>query len=1020
LKKPDYFAGRRIARRIAIGATVLSTVFGGLLSLGGFAHRASAVTLLTAVTTQLEINNVSQAEGNSGTSAMTFTITNKAASQANDCLVNVSTTNGTAVNPAALGGTGPNDWEMVSPYLQTEYSSRPVLIKAGSTAAWSVNIVGDTTEEASETFFVTLSLAVGQGTYGTDSWIPPCFGVTANYIGTGTITRDDEASRGIWSITAPTPTLEGNTGTTPALFTLKTTEATTEPCGVAINVSNITAAIGLDYDLSIPPAGATPAAIGAPGDVSKVTYYPYLSTGYWLRFPAGTPKDYTFKIPVNIIGETLVEGDETFSTTLTSYNLVADTLGTLGCGYDTSAPLASFSPIATITNDDFPAEFSIASPAAITEGNSGTTPLNFTISAKSAPAKPCQLYVVATNVSALWGASPSTLYADYTVPGGGTGFPGILPYTKVIDIDSATTNFTIDVIGDLIKESPTNETFLVTIGQGILTNPCALDTSKAGLLQATGTIIDDDADPAFTIIAPAPVVEGNSGSKQVKFLVKSGSATATPCQIYVSAWNVTAAVFVDYDMDGVAAPLYAKIINFAAGQSQQEVVFNIFGDTINEGDETFYAFLALGTLTTCPLDGLKPTATATIVDDDAIPVYSLSAPVTTTEGNTGVTKAKYTVSSPTSPNAGVKCQLAVAATNITALWPWDYKLPDSPYWYKTMDIDAATGEFSVDINGDVYNEGNETYTVTIASGVGANPCLVNPAKFTVVSTIVDDDVAPVFNLTGPDSIVEGNTGTTPATYKITSATGTATAAPCQVLFTALNETAIWPIDWKVAGESTNFFKVITIDGLSANGVIDIVGDTLFEADETYTVNIVGTGANPCPVDLTKRSVRTTIVNDETALGQSQLTFAAPGASQPGVAITGGTGTGTGTGATAAAPAASSAPSTTAAPAAGSGSASGTAASGGSGSASATGSVGGSSGNSTTTTTAAPAIVPAADIAPAPAAQPAVGKSKVLGEVASVAYTGASSTALALFALACIALGLALLSTQRRRSEVRHS
>jgi hypothetical protein len=232
-----------------------------------------------------------------------------------------------------------------------------------------------------------------------------------------------------------------------------------------------------------------------------------------------------------------------------------------------------------------------------------------------------------------------------------------------------------------------------------------------------------------------------------------------------------------------------------------------------------------------------------------------------------------------------------------------------------------------------------------------------------------------------------------------------------VLFTALNETAIWPFDWKVAGESTNFFKTITIDGLSATGVIDIVGDTLFEADETYTVNIVGTGANPCPVDLTKRIVRTTIVNDETALGQSQLTFAAPGASQPGVAITGGTGTGTGTGA--AAPAASSAPSTTAAPAAGSGSASGTAASSGSGSASTAGSVAGSSGNSSTTTTAAPAIVPAADIAPAPAAQPAVGKSKVLGEVASVAYTGASSTSMALIALACIALGFALLRTQRR-------
>jgi LPXTG-motif cell wall-anchored protein len=37
----------------------------------------------------------------------------------------------------------------------------------------------------------------------------------------------------------------------------------------------------------------------------------------------------------------------------------------------------------------------------------------------------------------------------------------------------------------------------------------------------------------------------------------------------------------------------------------------------------------------------------------------------------------------------------------------------------------------------------------------------------------------------------------------------------------------------------------------------------------------------------------------------------------------------------------------------------------------------------------------------------------MGEVASVAYTGASSTSMALIALACIALGFALLMTQRR-------
>jgi Calx-beta domain len=941
LNKPDYFAGRRIGRRIAIGATVLSTVFGGLLSLGVLQKPVQAALGDGA----LEIGDVTVIEGNSGTTLLQFPIKATTAIGAGGCdvLAYVFGGNANLINYPTPGSPGP-DYQVVAPDTNLDATTVPggkhVHFNAGDVAGttkyFEIEVFGDTVIEPNETLF-------GNLTFSRAPFGPSCYGIKLSAI--GTITNDDTApvaSRGIWSLTAPAPTLEGNTGaTTSAAFVLKTTETLTEPCGIAFNLTlGATGIIGSDYEFPLPPAGATPAVIGTPGDVTKITYYASSATGFYLRFPEGTLKDSTFEIPINITGDPYYEADETVPAAITSFNLL-DGLGTtLGCGYDAVGP---FVATATIKNDDpIPSAeagiFSLTGPAPTVEGDAGNTTAAFTLTTSKATTVNCGVAINVWNVTAAAGVDydlsippAGSTPGAFFVPGDPTKltyypFNSIGYWLRIPANTPAGAKFTIpvDIKGDLLKEA--DETFLASfttyaLNDGLGTIGCGYDPLAPATWSASATITDDDTISAGTwaITGPAPTIEGNSGNTPAVFTLSTSKDVTINCGIAINVVNGTAIAGFDYDL-----------------------------------------------LT--PPAGATPAALFTPGDPTQVTYYAFSA--------TG-----YFLRFPKGTPAGYK-----------------FSIP-------------------VNVKGDVYFEADETFSTTITSyalagdtlgtvGCGYDP--LAPATFTAKATIVNDDVAPVFNLTGPDSVVEGNTGTTPATYKITSATGTATAAPCQVLFTALNETAIWPIDWKVAGESTNFFKTITIDGLSANGVIDIVGDTFFEADETYTVNIVGTGANPCPVDLTKRIVRTKIVNDETTLDSSQLTFAAPGSAQPGVSITGGTGAGTGA---AAAPAASATPSTTAAPAAGSGTA---AASSGNSGATSAGNAGGSSGNSTTTTTAAPAIIPAADIAPAPAAPPAVGKSKVLGEVASVAYTGASSSSLALFALACIALGLALLKKQRRR------
>jgi len=108
----------------------------------------------------LSISDVSQAEGNSGTTAFTFTVTSSNAIT-NDVNATYATSDGTA--------TAGSDYQA---------ANGVVIILAGQTSKTiTVNVNGDTTQESDETFFVNLSLA-GNATI-----------VKAK--GTGTIINDD-------------------------------------------------------------------------------------------------------------------------------------------------------------------------------------------------------------------------------------------------------------------------------------------------------------------------------------------------------------------------------------------------------------------------------------------------------------------------------------------------------------------------------------------------------------------------------------------------------------------------------------------------------------------------------------------------------------------------------------------------------------------------------------------------------------------------------------------------------------
>ncbi len=215
---------------------------------------------------------------------------------------------------------------------------------------------------------------------------------------------------------------EGNSGTTSFDF--------------VVSLENPAPDGGVTFDITTIDGSAT-----APTD-----YTTRMLTG--VTIPAGS-QSYTFSVLVN--GDTTFENDESFSVK------VSNVVG---------APVVDGEGLGTILNDDAGALLNI-SDATNTEGNSGTTPFQFTVSlSQPAPAGGVTFDIATSNGTAM---EPTDYTANsqvgVVIPAGGTFI-----------------NFTVLVNGDTTPEP--DETFSVTVSN--VTN--ALINDGVGL----GTILNDD------------------------------------------------------------------------------------------------------------------------------------------------------------------------------------------------------------------------------------------------------------------------------------------------------------------------------------------------------------------------------------------------------------------------------------------------------------------------------------------------------------------------------------------------
>ncbi len=374
-------------------------------------------------------------------------------------------------------------------------------------------------------------------------------------------------------------------------------------------------------------------------------------------------------ISISILGDTMTEGTEAFEVNLT--NPVNATIGdaqAIGTIYDNEGPPSLVVLDGTSDENASPMSFSVI----MTNSSASTQTVEYASSDNTA-----------------------TAGDDYTTT------------TGTLTFNSGQTSKTVNVpiVDDAVNEA--DETFTLTLSNA--TVAVTKDT-------ATGTIVDDDAEPTVSVADGS----ANEADGTLSFTVSLSAPSGQEVDVDYAATDGTAVASSDFSATSGTAVI-------SAGSTSIQVAVPLTDDATYEGGETFTLDLSAPFSTTI-LDG---TAVATITDDDPVPTMSIGD-VSRTEGNSGTDLATFTVSLSNPSAFTATADWATVDATATA---------GSDYVGGTGSVSFAPGvttqEVAISVTGDTTYEPDETFSTTLS-----NPSGAGLASATGTGTITNDDKAP--------------------------------------------------------------------------------------------------------------------------------------------------------------------------------------------------------------------------------------------------------------------------------------
>jgi LEA14-like dessication related protein len=685
-------------------------------------------TLTVNVPPTLAVNDVSQNEGNSGTTIFHFVVSLSAPALAGGVSFDIATQDGSAT-------VADNDYVARSLLSQS-------IPEGQSTYSFDVAVNGDVTVEPNETFFVNVS-SVSGATVGDAQ-------------GAGIIQNDDSPTLSIHDVSAS----EGNGGTTTLTFIV--TATLPAPAG------------GITFNIATADNTAT---------VANNDYVARSLTNQTI--PAGQTS-YTFDVMVN--GDLLVEPDEAFFVNVSTVAgaAIGDGQGVGTIQNDDSANLVISQVYGGGDNSGAPfrndfvevynrgvttVDFSIT-PYSIqyaSVGSSfGTSKTNLT-SGSLAPGRyflvqesggttngaplPAPDATGTINLSSTAGkvalVAGTTFLATATCPGD----DGVTPFNPsgaaIADFvgygnSPTTAGHCYEGNGPAIAPSNTIADFRKA-GGCVDTNDNASDFLGAPPNPRNSSAPVGDCKPDVTI-NDVTVSEGNSGTVNATLTVTLSAISANTVTVNYSTADGTATSPADYQST-------SGLLTFNPGDLTKTIVVAVKGDTLDEPSETF--FVNLSTATNAVL--VDNQGQVTISENDPAPSLSIND-ISVAEGDSGTTTANFTVT--LSAASGQMVTVSYATADNTALAGSDYQAASETL---TFNPGQTAKSIPITINGDTTSEQNETFFVNLTT-----PTNATLADSQGQAMITNDDPAPPTPTFFINDVIirEGNAGTSIATFNV--------------------------------------------------------------------------------------------------------------------------------------------------------------------------------------------------------------------------------------------------------------
>ena len=567
-------------------------------------------------------------------------------------------------------------------------------------------------------------------------------------------------------------------------------------------------AAGGTVTITVNRTGGTDGAVGATyaltngtatGGATCAAGVDFINTGGTVSFANGVMSQ-TFTVA--ICNDTIFEGNETFSVTLSAPTGGA-TIGTPSTA------------VVTIMDDEMaqPGMLQL-SAATYSVGEAGPT-----------------VTITATRTGGTDGAVGAT-YAltNGTATGGATCAAGIdyinTGGTVSFATGQASQTFTVAICNDTILEG--NETFNVTLSAP--TGGATIGTPATAVV----TILDDEvAQPGVLQFSAATYSVGEAGGTATVTVTRTGGTDGAVSANYTLA-NGTAtggascAAGIDFVNTG-------GTVSFANGQASQTFTVAICNDTVFEGNETFNVTLAGAT--GGATIGTPATATVTIIDDEVAQpgtlqfgssTYSVgeatstvTLTVTRTGGTDGAVGATYALANGTA-TGGASCAPGIDFVNTGGT--------------VSFTNGQASQTIAVTICNDTVFEGNETFTATLSAATGG-ATIGTPATATV--TIIDDETAQpgTLQLSAATYTVAENVAGGTVTVTVTRTGGTDGAVTVNYALTdgtaTGGATCAAGVDFVNTGGTVSFAN----GEASKTFTVAICNDTLVESSETFNVTL---------------------------------------------------------------------------------------------------------------------------------------------------------------------------------------